>query len=93
MSKTGCIPEMVGVSWSVVSCRVDAALFIKRYLTEDEWFCIHFCCEVKVAALRKSGVKRYGLASNLTSFGFANSNDLFCLRLLICQVTSDGMRG
>lgn len=67
------------------------SLVLGRFLTEGEQ-CIHFCCEVKVAALRKSGVKCYGLASSLTSFGFANSNDLFCLRLLIRQVTSDGMR-
>lgn len=67
-------------------------LVLGRFLTEVEWFCIHFCCEVEVATLKKSGVKHYGLASSLTSFGFASSNDLFCLRRLIRQVTSDGMR-
>lgn len=47
---------------------------------------------MKVATLRKSGAKRYSLASSLTSFGFANSNDLFCLRLRIHEVALDGMR-
>lgn len=68
------------------------SLVLRRFLTEGEQFCIRFCCEVKVAALRKSGAKCYGLARSLTSFGFENSNDLFCLRLHIGQVALDGMR-
>ena len=72
--------------------RGGCCLVLGRFLTGDERFCIHFCYEVKAAALWKSGAKHYGLASSLTSFGSANSNDLFGLKLLVHQVTSDGMR-
>lgn len=59
------------VGWMLFSFRKISGGWMALYL---------FLCWSESSCTGKVWVKCYGLPSSLTSFGFASSNDLFCLR-------------